>query len=74
MMRPSRFQIIMPPHILGNGRLRHQLVDQSYNCILLYISRCSVVGPHMTYQSVSAVIAVEIGLDVWNRHDWHYES
>lgn len=69
MVRPSRFQITIPPHILGNDRLRHQLVDQSYNCILLYISRCSVVGPHMTYQCVSAVIAIEIGLDVSNRRD-----
>ena len=59
----------MPPHILGNGRLRHQLGDQSYNCILLYISRRSVVGPHMTYQCVSAIIAIEIGPDVWDRRD-----
>jgi hypothetical protein len=73
-MRPSRFQIKMPPHILGNGRLRYQLVDQSHSCILPYVSRRSVVGLHMTYQCVSGVIAIEIGLDVWNRRDWHYES
>lgn len=59
----------MLPHIFGNGRLGNQLVDQYYNCILLYISRRSVVFVLTWLTNVSAVIAIEIGLDVWNRRE-----